>query len=352
MAFFRAFEGMEEGFRERAKKVVELLGEPTTRFVLITSPRRDAVEEARFFAEKIGDHDLAVDALIVNRVHPRFGTEHASGLRARAESLRELRVGEQGSRRGPDPARRPLRQPRRLQRDRRAGAQPPRDRAGAGRLGGRGVRARTSPTTSTTSTRSPRSAGSCSPKPPTRTATPTSEPWPGPVDELAFAAVETILVAAEAAWIRDQVQSAFVEPGPAGRRGHAGPGRARRGRRSTSPSVVILDMQIGNMGGIAVALDLRLEAGEGRLPDTPILLLLDREADHFLAKRADVDAALVKPVDAGRLRRAVKNLPTAPRPAVAAEPIRRKSPIPGGRDYTRSAYGMWRSLVSAQRSGR
>ena len=84
---------MEEGFRERAKKVVQLLGEPTTRFVLITSPRRDAVEEARFFAEKIGDHNLAVDALIVNRVHPRFGTEHSSGLRARAVSLRELRVG-------------------------------------------------------------------------------------------------------------------------------------------------------------------------------------------------------------------------------------------------------------------
>jgi anion-transporting ArsA/GET3 family ATPase len=93
VAFFRAFEGMEEGFRERAHRVVELLGEPTTRFVLITSPRRDAVEEARFFAEKIGDHSLAVDALIVNRVHPRFGTEHSSGLRARATSLREIKVG-------------------------------------------------------------------------------------------------------------------------------------------------------------------------------------------------------------------------------------------------------------------
>jgi anion-transporting ArsA/GET3 family ATPase len=92
VAFFRAFEGMEEGFRQRAHRVVELLGEPTTRFVLITSPRRDAVEEARFFAEKIGDHDLSVDALIVNRVHPRFGTEHSSGLRARASSLREIKV--------------------------------------------------------------------------------------------------------------------------------------------------------------------------------------------------------------------------------------------------------------------
>ena len=63
---------------------------------------------------------------------------------------------------------------------------------------------------------------------------------------------------------------------------------------------MVLDLQIGNMGGIAVAIDLRLEAGEGRLPHTQILLLLDREADRFLARRADVDVVLVKPVDAGR----------------------------------------------------
>ena len=67
-------------------------------------------------------------------------------------------------------------------------------------------------------------------------------------------------------------------------------------------------MQIGNMGGVAVALDIRLEQGEGRMPETQILLLLDREADKFLATRSDVDGVLVKPVDAGRLRRAVKNL--------------------------------------------
>jgi hypothetical protein len=60
--------------------------------VLVTSPRRDAIDEARYFAEKIGDHELAVDALVVNRVHPQFGTENSAGLRARAESLRELDV--------------------------------------------------------------------------------------------------------------------------------------------------------------------------------------------------------------------------------------------------------------------
>ena len=67
-------------------------------------------------------------------------------------------------------------------------------------------------------------------------------------------------------------------------------------------------MQIGNMGGIAVAIDLRLEGSAGRLPDTSILLLLDREADRFLAKRADADAELVKPVDPGTLRRTVERL--------------------------------------------
>ena len=74
------------------------------------------------------------------------------------------------------------------------------------------------------------------------------------------------------------------------------------------PDLVVLDMQIGNMGGVAVAIDLRLEGSAGRIPDTSILLLLDREADRFLAKRADADAELVKPVDPGTMRRTVDEL--------------------------------------------
>jgi DNA-binding response OmpR family regulator len=124
--------------------------------------------------------------------------------------------------------------------------------------------------------------------------------------------VDTILVAAEASWIRSQVTNAFVSPDQRVVEVERGQG-VRAAVAEYDPSVVILDMQIGNMGGIAVALDLRLEAGEGRLPDVPILLLLDRDADHFLAKRADVDGTLVKPLDAGRLRRAVKELKTIDR---------------------------------------
>ena len=51
IAFFRAFEGMEEGFRERAVAVEQLLTDPSTAFVLVTSPRRDALDEAEFFAD-------------------------------------------------------------------------------------------------------------------------------------------------------------------------------------------------------------------------------------------------------------------------------------------------------------
>jgi DNA-binding response OmpR family regulator len=38
------------------------------------------------------------------------------------------------------------------------------------------------------------------------------------------------------------------------------------------------------------------------------VLLVDREADRFIARRADVDLVLTKPVDPGILRRAVRDL--------------------------------------------
>jgi anion-transporting ArsA/GET3 family ATPase len=87
VAFFRAFEGMEEGFRDRANQVLALLADPSSSFVLVTSPRRDAVEEATFFAERLSESDIPVEGLVVNRVHPSFGDERVEGLRARAETL-------------------------------------------------------------------------------------------------------------------------------------------------------------------------------------------------------------------------------------------------------------------------
>ncbi|MBA2327666.1 MAG: response regulator [Actinobacteria bacterium] len=119
--------------------------------------------------------------------------------------------------------------------------------------------------------------------------------------------MSTIIVAADAEWVRDQVRSAFVSPGQEVVEVTRGQD-VRDAVAREQPDLVILDLQIGNMGGVAVAIDLRLEESAGRLPRSKILLLLDREADRFLAKRADVDAELVKPIDAGILRRAAKQL--------------------------------------------
>ena len=119
--------------------------------------------------------------------------------------------------------------------------------------------------------------------------------------------MSTILVAADAKWVRDLVKSACTGRGQQVVEVTRGQDvRDLVGREQ--PDLVILDMQIGNMGGVAVSIDLRLESSAGRIPDTSILLLLDREADRFLAKRADADAELVKPVDPGTLRRTVTQL--------------------------------------------
>lgn len=74
------------------------------------------------------------------------------------------------------------------------------------------------------------------------------------------------------------------------------------------PDLVITDMQVGSMGGIAVCMDLRLEASGGRLPEVPVLVLLDRRADVFLVRRAEAEGWIVKPFDSLRLRRAVRAL--------------------------------------------
>jgi anion-transporting ArsA/GET3 family ATPase len=89
VSFFRAFEGMEAGFRERAQRVRALLADSGASFVLVTSPRRDAIDEAQFFAQQLEGDGRKVAALIVNRVHPSFGTELSEGLRLRATELRE-----------------------------------------------------------------------------------------------------------------------------------------------------------------------------------------------------------------------------------------------------------------------
>jgi DNA-binding response OmpR family regulator len=74
------------------------------------------------------------------------------------------------------------------------------------------------------------------------------------------------------------------------------------------PDLVVVDMQMGNMGGMAVCLELRLEESYLDVSHVPVLMLLDRRPDVFLARRSGAEGWLVKPLDPLRVRRATRAL--------------------------------------------
>ena len=71
------------------------------------------------------------------------------------------------------------------------------------------------------------------------------------------------------------------------------------------PSLVVVDLQTGNSGGYALARDM---AESSRLRGTPILILLERRQDAWLAGRAGASAFLVKPLRPGELARSAAEL--------------------------------------------
>ena len=93
IAFFGAFEGMQDGFRERAEETLALLSGERTAFVLIASPRGDTIDEARYFLARIAAAGLDTSVVVVNRMLPAPATTLArSG---------ELAAALQGSEAGP-----------------------------------------------------------------------------------------------------------------------------------------------------------------------------------------------------------------------------------------------------------
>lgn len=93
LAFFKAFEGMEEGFKERAFAVDRLLREPHTSFMLVASPKVDTVAEAGYFADELARKGIAVRGLIVNRTQPTFGVPLGDGLDGTASGAPRLALG-------------------------------------------------------------------------------------------------------------------------------------------------------------------------------------------------------------------------------------------------------------------
>ncbi len=96
--FILSFEGLYDGFRQRARRVKALLGQEVTGFVLVTAPERLVLEEAIFFHEQLLAHKMPVEAVIVNKVHLPAGYRRpAASSRRRAQteepSLSPARIG-------------------------------------------------------------------------------------------------------------------------------------------------------------------------------------------------------------------------------------------------------------------
>jgi DNA-binding NarL/FixJ family response regulator len=113
-----------------------------------------------------------------------------------------------------------------------------------------------------------------------------------------------VLIASDAKWVVDEVAAALSSVEDTVR-------DVSRGQdvlpavADHTPDIAVIDLQIGRMGGMATCLDLRLEEGAGRLPHVPVLMLLDRRPDVFLARRAQAEGWLIKPLDALRVRKAI-----------------------------------------------
>ncbi|MDP2289747.1 MAG: response regulator [Actinomycetota bacterium] len=118
----------------------------------------------------------------------------------------------------------------------------------------------------------------------------------------------------------------------------------REGREVTrvvaerTPDLAILDLQVGSKGGMAITMDLRLDASSGNAPDVKVLMLLDREADVHLARRSAANAWLVKPFDPLALKRAVRDVLAEPVEALPesvddtadeAETVEEEAPVAG-----------------------
>jgi len=68
--FFLAFEGMYDGFKERAARVHALLRGPGCGFVLVATASSQALNEARYFHRRLVEKKMPFVGFVVNRTHP------------------------------------------------------------------------------------------------------------------------------------------------------------------------------------------------------------------------------------------------------------------------------------------
>jgi DNA-binding response OmpR family regulator len=118
----------------------------------------------------------------------------------------------------------------------------------------------------------------------------------------------TALVVADGSWVTNEVRSA-LSLGSWQIEEIDDPRRVTDRLEESRVDAVIIDMQVGSKGGMAVVRSIRQATDPTDRPR--MVLLLDRSADEFLARRAGADAAVLKPFDAPELRQALALQPVA-----------------------------------------
>lgn len=132
--------------------------------------------------------------------------------------------------------------------------------------------------------------------------------WPAAVP-LRLRRMASILLIADAEWVRNDVSAAIADPETSLTTvDHPDEGLALASERRFD--LIAIDMQVKSTGGMATVRMFKDAMFREQLSRVPVVLLLDRSADVFLAKRAGADAHLLKPFTSQQLRVIMSDLLT------------------------------------------
>jgi DNA-binding response OmpR family regulator len=119
--------------------------------------------------------------------------------------------------------------------------------------------------------------------------------------------MSNVLIASDLLSLRNELRSMLESPDVVIEEVTTGPEVITRVKQG-GIDLVITDLQIASMGGMAITMDLRHEESYGAADPVAVLMLLDRRADVFLARRSGAEGFIVKPLDPQRVRAAVRAL--------------------------------------------
>jgi DNA-binding response OmpR family regulator len=105
-----------------------------------------------------------------------------------------------------------------------------------------------------------------------------------------------VIVVSDDRHLRDELEYGF--PSGVAVRMATDAREALRAMEKETPSAVVVDLQTGSAGGFALSRDMDDIA---RFRDVPVVILIERTQDEWLAKQAGADAVLLKPIEMSRL---------------------------------------------------